>query len=193
MCGHSVAYDLCNHSLGKDCEKNEGNHGAGATRSRKIGHNDEMGSVKMWPYDAAILGAVTFFEDQNCTGPLGIAWANEDPDSFAYYTKDDLWHNGVDHDVVTSLMVPFGYAVDMWDSASFSGDSFTVEGPTWADNDLNMKCISIHETFNNKMASARVYRTGVYGSAVGYWKSFTATETMTFDTHYGWTSSYSEE
>ena len=90
-------------------------------------------------------------------------------------------------------MVPFGYAVDMYDSASFSGDSFTVEGPMWIDNDLNMQCISIQNTFNDRMASARVYRTGVFGSARGYWKSFTSTETMTFDTHYGFTSSHSEE
>ena len=140
-----------------------------------------------------MLGAVTVFEDPDCKGKSGIAWASEDADGFAYYNMDDLWMSGIDNDRATTLMVPLGYAIDMYDSASFSGDSFTVEGPMWLDNDLNMQCISIQSTFNDRMASARVYRTGIYGSARGYWKSFTSTETMTFDTHYGWTSSHSEE
>ena len=33
MCGNSVAYDFCNDFSYSDCSQNNGNHGAGATRS----------------------------------------------------------------------------------------------------------------------------------------------------------------
>ena len=191
MCGHAVAYDFCNDNW--ECVQNSGNHGAGAIRSPYVGHNNRLTFVTMKPYDAAMQGAVTFFDDPDCTGKHGVAFASEDVNAFAYYTKDELWLNGAHWDECTALMVPYGYAVDMYDTASFSGDMITVTGPYWLDQDMNMECISVQGTYNNKMASARVYRTGVYGSARGYWKSFTSTETMTFDTHYGFTSSHSEE
>ena len=94
--------------------------------------------VRMWPYDASDRGAVTVFEDPDCTGKFGIAWASTDAEGFAYYNTDDLWRNGIDNDRASTLMVPYGYAVDMYDSASFSGDSKTVTGPMWLDQDLNM-------------------------------------------------------
>ena len=137
-------------------------------------------------------GAVTFFEEFDCTSHHGMVWASEDPHSNAFYTADELGYRSIADNMATSLMVPFGYSVDMYDSASFSGDSFTVEGPLWLDNDLNMKCISIENVYNDRMSSVRVYRTGAYGSARGYWKGFTSTETMKFSTHYGFSTTHEE-
>ena len=76
MCGHSVAYDFCNDPKGSDCLYDHGNHGAGATRSPFVGHDDRLTFVRMWPYDAAMQGAVTFFEDGDCKGKSGTAWAS---------------------------------------------------------------------------------------------------------------------
>lgn len=193
LCGANVAFDFCHDpESSNNCTQGGGHHGAGA-RSPFMGHDDRLTFLKMWPYDASLKGAVTFFEHPDCKGDAGIAWASDDVEGFAYYNKDDLWNNGVHIDGISALMVPLGYAVDMYDSASFGGDSFTVSGTMWLDNDLNMQCISILDTFDDRMASARVYRTGVMGSARGYWKSFTSTETMTFHTHQGFTTSESHE
>lgn len=96
-------------------------------------------------------------------------------------------------DNVSSLMVPYGYEVTMFDSATFSGDFHKVTGPSFLDNNLNMRCVNISDVFNDRMASAIIRRTGAYGSARGYWKGLTATETFTFSVHYGWNTATSTE
>ena len=47
MCGNSVAYDFCNDYSYSDCSQDHGNHGAGATRSPWVGHDDSLTTVKM--------------------------------------------------------------------------------------------------------------------------------------------------
>jgi len=83
-------------------------------------------------------------------------------------------------------MVPFGYAVDLYDSDGFSSDPYTVDGPFYTDpTTLKHACVSLYDKFNDRATSLEVYKTSQLGQAKGYWRSITQTETVNFTVHYG--------
>lgn len=60
--------------------------------------------------------------------------ANEDPKKTAEYTKDmiqDVFPNNA----VSSVMVPYGYTVELFKTNPFSGDKATMNGPEWIGED----------------------------------------------------------
>lgn len=75
-CGNKVEVDLCDGVIGEDCTGDRGITAAGAVRSPKVGHNDTATTATLRPYDSTINGAVTLFEDTNCTGNSGRFYAN---------------------------------------------------------------------------------------------------------------------
>jgi len=55
-----------------------------------------------------------------------------------------------------------------------------------------MSCVNVNGDFHDKTSSVVVYKNTVLGSSVGYWTSITATESLTFQTHYGLSYSHTE-
>ena len=74
-----------------------------------------------------------------------------------------------------------------------SGTPVSKDGQLWTDEQTyNQACIDLTDSFNNKLSSAVVRRTSTYGGASGYWQSITASESLTFVTHYGFSYTHSE-
>ena len=74
-CGKSVAYDLCNDGVDKDCRGGNGMTGAGTVMSAQVGKNDHLSTVKMRPYDPTEQGAVLLFKDKDCRNDVGRFYA----------------------------------------------------------------------------------------------------------------------
>ena len=69
-CGKNVWFDFCNDEIGSFC-KNPQNFNSGAGHMRNYGIrflNNHMSSAILGPYDPAEVGAVTLFEDIDCSG-----------------------------------------------------------------------------------------------------------------------------
>ena len=68
----------------------------------------------MRPYNSAKLGAVLVFRDSDCTSNTGRFYANEDPNMYADYTRADIEYRNTYNDDIDAVMVPYGYAVDLY-------------------------------------------------------------------------------
>ena len=91
-------------------------------------------------------------------------------------------------------MVPYGYAVDLYENDNWTGAMMHVEGKPWGDSTMLMPCINVDAMgFHNKTSSLRVYRTTVLGVAGGTWKSITATSAIGFKVSYGYQYDTSKE
>ena len=131
------------------------------------------------------------FRDSDCEDDMGRFYAKENAYEKAEYTKDEMELNNFCNNCASSIMVPFGYTVDLYQSDAFSGDLKTIVGPVFNDDLLSLECINL-DGFNNEVTSLAVYKNTVMGSSIGYWVSITATESVTFHTHYGLSYSTSE-
>jgi len=191
-CGKYVAFDICNDTMSDDCTGGHGNTGAGNVRSAQTGHNDAATTIRLRPYDASYQGAVIVFDAVNCTGNMGRFYAPVDNQQKAWYTMNDMWNNNIPNDQVDSLMVPYGYSVDLYEADGFAGNVKTVKGPMFTDGNLGMSCININGDFHDRTSSLSVYKNTVLGASVGYWTSLTASESFSFKTHYGLSYSHSE-
>ena len=83
-------------------------------RSAQVGHNDSLTTVKMRPYDPTVQGAVLLFKDKDCRNDVGRFYAPVSNTEKMSYTKSEMWDNNIENDEITSLMVPFGYSVDLY-------------------------------------------------------------------------------
>lgn len=102
-----------------------------------------------------------------------------------------MYQHNIKNDDVGSVMVPFGYSVDLYEADGFSGGVKTVSGPVFNDSHLSLACINISD-FDNRTSSIKVYKNTLLGASNGYWTSITATESLKFRTHYGLSYSQSE-
>lgn len=93
------------------------------------------------------------------------------------YALEDanVWRDDID-----SVMVPYGYTLELYDGAYWDGYMERIDGPSYTDGNQRMKCITLNSW--NWAASAIVYRNQAVGYARGYWKAITATETIQFVT-----------
>ena len=92
---------------------------------------------------------------------------------------------GFSNDSASSLAIPYGYAVDLYDGNGFRSDPFYVEGLFYEDETLRHSCISLFDKFNDRTTSLEVFKTAQLGTARGYWRSITQTETLNFTVRYG--------
>ena len=49
------------------------------------------------------------------------------------YLESDLTRLGVGDNIVSSMYLPFGYAVDMFDKNDFAGEKLSVRAPFYTD------------------------------------------------------------
>ena len=94
-CGKNIAYDFCDLGVGEDCTGGRGESGAGTVRNGVIGMHNDLTSLRIWPYDASDRGAVTVFENRDCTGATGRFYANSNPNMYADYMTADLEYNHI--------------------------------------------------------------------------------------------------
>ena len=133
-CGKSVAYDICRDYMDDSCSEKHGQSGAGAGRNGDIGYHDSMTTLRLRPYDAVVQGAVTLFTYPDCHDVSGRLYADTDPTKSKEYTKDEMWDHNIPKDDVDSVLVPFGYKIELFDKDGFSGDNETIEGKAYADS-----------------------------------------------------------
>ena len=102
------------------------------------------------------------------------------------YTLADIKIAGFDDDNASSVAMPYGVSVNLYDGEGFTGDMITLDGPFYEDETLKHTCVSIYEKFNDDTSSLEVFKTAQLGeSAKGYWRSITQTETLKFTVMYG--------
>ena len=88
ICGKNVWYDFCNDGPGKNCSgADRVNSGAGYVRNYAIRHLDnKLDLAILGPYDPREIGAVTLFEDSDCSGASGrFYWDPESSASGTFY------------------------------------------------------------------------------------------------------------
>ena len=85
---------------------------------------------------------------------------------------------------VDSVMVPFGYQIELFDHDGFSGNSEVVKGKPYLDGNELMPCQNLGP-LKDAVGSARVSRTHVLGPARGYWEGITHTENIDVTYHIG--------
>ena len=88
-------------------------------------------------------------------------------------------------------MVPYGYSISLYDSNSWVGDPFVINGPGWTTGNMDMVCQNVASQWDNKTSSLKVYRTEFGNYAQGDWVSVTATEGIDFTYNEGFTTTKS--
>ena len=138
----------------------------------------------MGPYDPREIGAVTLFEDGDCSGASGrFYWDPETASSGTYYNAEDLYYGGMRNNSMHSLMVPKGYTVELYDGHGFYGDTQVVDGEFLNESE-QMRCVPAKR--GDKISSLIVKRQP-QGSAIASWQSVTSTESQEMTYHTGLT------
>ena len=92
-------------------------------------YSNQTSTLVLGPYNPREIGAVTLFEDPNCSGMSGrFYW---DPDSNAsgtFYNEEDIIYGGLSNNTMDSMAVPAGYIVEVYDGHGFDGDMQRVVG-----------------------------------------------------------------
>ena len=133
-CGKNIAYDFCDDNVSEDCSHGNGESGAGTSRNPETGHGDDLTGLILGPYDSAKRGAIVVFRDSNCTDTTGRFFAHENPNMMAEFTKADIEFHNTENDDIDAVMVPYGYAVDLFSDDNFSGDVKTIIGEPFRDS-----------------------------------------------------------
>ena len=60
---------------------------------------------------------------------------------------------------MTSVSVPYGYSIDLYEDDNFSGSMLTVDGVPSTDPNGKVACVNMPGDFNDKLSSAVVRRT----------------------------------
>ena len=191
-CGKSVWYDICRNYESDSCSEKHGQSGAGAARNNDIGYDDDMTTLRLGPYNVFKQGAVTLFSYPDCHDVSGRLYANADPSQPAEYTKDEMWEHNIHWDDADSAYVPYGYQIEFFDSAGFSGDTEVIKGKPYTNTNLQMECQNLGD-LKNRAASVRITRTDDLGAALGYWDGMTSSEDLEATYYVGFDYSKSSE
>ena len=113
-----------------------GNMGAGTALNSYMGDDggDTMTVVLMRPYDPTDLSAVTIYSDPYCRGRSGRLFAPSDANSRAMYIESDLRYWNVSPNNASSVRVPYGLTLELYDEAAFGGAVKVVHGGMFADS-----------------------------------------------------------
>lgn len=138
------------------------------------------------------MGHALLFSDMHCRGRVGRFAADPDPMRIAKYSQAELWQGGIGDNWVSSVMLPYGYSVRLYDYDGWTGSSKVVSGGMFTDNTFAMPCIDVYSDFNDKTNSIQVFRNTSLGNATGYWVAMTGSSDLNYELHEGFTSSHSE-
>lgn len=122
------------------------------------------------------------FRDTNCESAAGRFYSDSDPTLTALYTQNDMYFNNIKNDYPSSIMVPYGYSVKLWEDNGFKKSSRVFDGPEFLNEHEKMECINLTDfKFNDKTSSLEVYRTNYGRKARGYWHAITSSADSTFN------------
>lgn len=190
-CGSGVSFDFCTNPNGS-CAGDYGSDGAGHVRSPHVGHNDEFDRLFLRKYDAAEQGAVVAFRKGDCTSDSGRFLSSTDGKTI-YYSLSDMNLRHIGNNAISSIMIPQGYAVTLYQYDGFRGDSITMHGPTWSStNNYQLVCQDMPKGWNNTASSLSISLLADGKKAVGKWISHTATESIEFTYNVGYHNTKSE-
>ena len=99
-------------------------------------YDQNKSSFKVEYYDATESGAVTVFQEPGCSSWSGRFSATGDANQKAYYTMADLWVGHVWEDEASSIMVPYGYAAEIFCDDGFGGSSEIFTGKPYQDETM---------------------------------------------------------
>ena len=146
----------------------------------------------MWEYDIKDTAAVITFKDGDCSLDSSRYFADATPGRKARFTTEDMWDHNDHNDAISSIMVPFGYAVELFADNGFKGSSVIIEGKSFEGVDMEVPCQNIPAELNDKTSSMYVYKTDKLGVANGYWRSITASESFEYTIHVGFETDKTE-
>ena len=109
VCGKNVWYNFCNDGIGSNCTLySRFNSGAGHVYNYAIRYLDNaMSSVTLGPYDPRKIGAVTIFEDHDCSGASArFYWDPDSKENGTYYSVEDMEYAGLRNNSFHSIVVP---------------------------------------------------------------------------------------
>jgi len=109
--------------------------GAGNARSSVSGHNDFLDRVVLRRYDATEQGAIVTFYDSECRSDAGRFDATIDPTGRAEYNMNEMYERNVKNDTISSIMVPQGYSVELFQHDGYIGNTKIVNGGNWTGAD----------------------------------------------------------
>ena len=124
-CGKNVAYDFC--ADGNECYiTGAGYHMMKGLHSDRA--EDHASFVKLHPYDASIMGAVTVFVHPNCTGHASrFYWDPNDPGE-GMYNANDLYEHWLEGNTASSILVPYGYTAIWYDKWAWRSPNWFAKG-----------------------------------------------------------------
>jgi len=131
FCGKNVWYDFCHNGVNDRCDSDYRKYaGAGHMKNRKIRENSNRTSTLiLGPYDPRQIGAVTLFEDGGCSGNSGrFYWDPESGPSGTFYNEEDIIYGGLSNNTMSSMAVPAGYIVEVYNGHGFDEDMQRVVG-----------------------------------------------------------------
>lgn len=128
----------------------------------------------------------------SCSGRSALFFGGTELFDRKSYTGSDLEAAGFSSNSASSLMIPYGYSVDLYDHDGFWSEPYTVNGPFFVDATQRHACISLFDDFNDRTTSLEVYKSSTLGMARGYWRSITQTESLSFTVYYGMKAKDSE-
>lgn len=186
-CGKDISFDLCfdDPNTG-NCRNYNGVGGAGNQRISLMGGNDKMRYYWLYEYDPIQKGAVTVFNAADCRSFSGRFFAGDAGTTSLSYNMDDMWSEHTKNDTISSVMVPYGYKLKLWDASSLTGDSDVTDGK-YVENDSNLQlvCHNVSD-FNDRTSGLEVIRSFSNKPANSYWVRIQAqTQPFTASVHYG--------
>ena len=143
---------------------------------------NEMSSAILGPYDPREVGAVTLFEDADCSGASArFYWDPESLENGTFYNQEDLKYAGMRDNTLSSVMVPKGYTVELYRHAGFYGESNVIEGAYKDYGSEEMVC----QRTSQDLLSSLIVKRQPQGIANAYWQSITTTESQEITYHVG--------
>lgn len=135
--------------------------------------SDDVTTFYMHKYDSSEQPAAIVFEDLWCRGYHGYLFAPKEFDRVENYTTTDLYERNIINDTASSIMVPHGLSITLYEGSVGVGKEYTLHGQPFTSSTRGMECILFRDVdglnqLEDKVSSAKVWRTGG-PMAQGYW------------------------
>lgn len=99
-----------------------------------------MSTAVLGPYDPAQIGAVTLFEENDCSGASGrFYWDPLSNASGTMYNEEDVYFAGTRNNSMNSITVPAGYIAEVYNGHGLDANKQTFVG-AYKDSSQELVC-----------------------------------------------------